>query len=125
MSLLTSLRVLDHPVSKFKIGDMITEESCQGGKVFILIKGIVEVSINRKTIATVIDPGAIFGEIASVCGCNHSATVTVVEDSEFYIIDNFISHLKKYPDDSMAVIRSLCERIVMLNDNEVARNLTY
>ena len=124
MALLTSLKDLDHPTQIFKIGQKITEEGSPGKKVYILKKGIVAVSINKKVIATALDPGSIFGEIASVCGCNHSATVTAVEESEFFVIDDFITYLHQHPEDSLSVIKSLCERIVLLNDNEVSRTIT-
>ena len=121
MSLLTSLKVLDHPKTSFKIGDTITREGTPGGKVFILASGAVEVSLQGKVIATLLTPGEIFGEIASVCGCNYGATVTIVQESEFYIIDNFVTYLKDNHDDSIVIIKTLCERIIMMNDNAVSQ----
>ena len=119
MSLLTSLKVADHPKTSFKVGETLTVENTPGGKVFIMIKGVVEVSLNKQVIATIANPGEIFGEIETICGCNYGATVTVVDDSEFFIIDNFLTYLKQNPDDSIVVMKGLCERIIMMNDNAV------
>ena len=117
MSLLTSLQVMEHPKSTFKIGDTITEENKPGGKVFIMLKGAVEVSLNGQVIATQVSPGEIFGEIATICGCNYSATVTVVEESEFFVIDNFLTYLKQNPDDSITVQRSSLTGILMTDQS--------
>ena len=65
MSLLTSLQVHDVPRVKLNIGEKVTEEGAPGCKVYVMIKGIVEVSISKQVIATVLDPGSIFGEIAT------------------------------------------------------------
>ncbi|MCH2204970.1 MAG: cyclic nucleotide-binding domain-containing protein [Lentisphaerales bacterium] len=123
MSLLTSLQVHDVPRVKLRVGDKVTEEGAPGCKVYVMIKGIVEVSISKQVIATVLEPGAIFGEIAAMCGCNHSATVVALEESEFFVIDDFRGFLKRNPEESLTVIKSLCERIVLMNDNEVSRKV--
>ena len=125
MALLTSLQVHDAPRASFKIGDAITKEGDLGCKVYIMIKGIVEVSINKQVIATILEPGAIFGEIPTNCSCNHSATVIAVEESEFFVIDDFLGYLRANPTESLTVIKSLCERIVLMNDNEVSRKIHY
>ena len=125
MSLLTSLQVHDAQRVKLSIGEKVTDEGAPGCKVYVMIKGIVEVSISKQVIATILEPGAIFGEIASVCSCNHSATVTAVEESEFFVIDDFIGFLRKNPEESLTVIKSLCERIVLMNDNEISRKVHF
>lgn len=125
MSILTSLQVHDVETVSFKTGDKITEEGSPGCIVYVLVKGIVEVSISGTVLATVTEPGSIFGEFALVCGCNHSATVTVVEESEFFVLHDFIGFLRKNPEESLSVIKSLCERIVMMNDNEISRHIHY
>ena len=125
MSLLTSLQVHDVPRIKLNIGEKVTEEGSPGCKVYVMIKGIVEVSINKQVIATVLEPGAIFGEIAAMCGCNHSATVVAVEKNEFFVMDDFRGFLKQNPEESLMVIKSLCERIVLMNDNEVSRRVHF
>ena len=125
MSLITSLKVHDIPKVKYKTGDKLTEEGAPGCIVYVLSKGMVEVSVEGTVLATVTESGSIFGEIALMCGCNHSATVTVVEESEFFVLHDFIGFLRKNPEDSLLVIKSLCERIVMMNDNEISRRIHY
>ena len=117
MSLIMSLKILDHPVTELKKGDAIIKEATPGGKVYVLDSGKVEISIGGKVIAESDNSGDIFGEIATMVGCNYSATVTCSEDSKFYVIDDFITFLKQNPDDSIKVIKMLCERVVRINES--------
>lgn len=117
MSLLMSLQILDHPTTDFKTGETIVKEATPGGKVFVLKEGEVEVTLKENSIATISKPGEIFGEIASIKGCNYGATVTAKSDCTFFVIDNFISYLKQYPDDSIKVLKNLCDRITNMNEN--------
>ena len=70
--------------------------------------------------STTLIEGDIFGEIASVRGCNYGATVTAAEDSQFYVIRDFITFLKQNPNDSIYVMKMLCDRIVKMNENIVS-----
>lgn len=115
MSLLMSLQILDHPTSKFNTDDVIVQEATPGGKVFVLKSGSVKVSLQGNKITDISKPGQLFGEIACIKGCNYGATVTATSDSEFFIIDNFITYLKQNPEDSITVLQVLCDRITDMN----------
>ena len=117
MSLLMSLQVADHPTTEFKTGEVIVKEASPGAKVFVLKSGSVKISINGKDLAETDKPGDIFGEIATIKGCNYGATVTATSDSEFFVIDNFITYLKQNPDDSISILKMFCERILSMNKN--------
>jgi len=117
MSLLMSLQILDHPTTEFNNGDTIVKEATPGGKVFVLIEGSVKVTLNDNLLTEVNSPGELFGEIASIKGCNYGATVTATSDCKFFVIDNFISYLKQHPDDSIKVLRNLCDRVTSMNQN--------
>ena len=90
MSLFVSLQVLNEERKSFSYGETVIKEATPGGIVFVLIKGKVQVSLHDKEIASVDTQGQIFGEIASIRGCNYGATVTALADCEFYVIDNMI-----------------------------------
>lgn len=117
MSLLMSLQILEHPTTEFKNGDIIVKEATPGGKVFVLIEGSVKVTLNGNDLTQANAPGELFGEIASIKGCNYGATVTATSDSKFFVIDNFISYLKQHPEDSIKVLQNLCDRITNMNQN--------
>ena len=115
MSLFMSLQVLNHKKKSFVKDDIIITEGKPGAKVYVLIKGEVSISIEGQELARTCTPGDLFGEIASIRGCNNGATVSSTQDSEFFVIDNFISYLKQNPDDSIHVMRVLCDRISNMN----------
>ena len=115
MSLLMSLQILDHPTTEFKKGDVIVKEATPGGKVFVLIEGSVKVTLKENELTETNTPGELFGEIASIKGCNYGATVTATGDCKFFVIDNFISYLKQNPEDSIKVLKNLCDRITSMN----------
>ena len=116
MSLFMSLQILDQARKTFCAGETIIKEATPGGTVFVLIKGEVKVSLHDKQIALVSSKGQIFGEIASIRGCNYGATVTATADCEFFIIDNIITHLKQNPEDSVSMMKILWERIANMNE---------
>ena len=117
MSLLMSLQILDHPTSEYSAGENIVRESTPGGKVFVLKEGSVKISLKGNEIAEASKPGDVFGEIASIKGCNYGATVTATSDCEFFIIDNFISYLKQNPEDSISILQMLCDRLTSMNES--------
>ena len=117
MSLLMSLQILDHAKTTFNPGEVVVKEATPGGIVYVLISGSVTVSLKGKEIAKISKPGQLFGEIASIKGCNHGATVTASSESEFFVIDNFITYLKQNPEDSIKVLKILCDRITDMNQN--------
>ena len=119
MSLIMSLKILDHPISEFKKGDVIVQEGTPSGAVYVLFSGSIEVSLSGQFITGSSKEGDTFGEIASIKSCNHGATVTASEDSQFFIIKDFITHLKQNPDDSIYVMKMFCDRIIKMNQHIV------
>ena len=115
MSLFVSLQVLNHQTKTFNAGEVLIEEGKPGAKVYVLIKGEVCISLHGKELARTSTPGDMLGEIASIRGCNNGATVTATRESEFFVIDDFISYLKQNPDDSISVMKILCDRIANMN----------
>ena len=115
-----SLKILGHPETEFKKGEIIIQEATPGGKVFVLCEGAVKVTLEGKDIATCNEAGEIIGEIATIKGCNYGATVTATEDSRFFVIDDLLSYVKQNPEDSIKIMKTLCERIVKMNQNAVS-----
>jgi CRP-like cAMP-binding protein len=120
MSLVMSLKILNHPLSEFKKGEVVVKESSPGGKVYVLASGSVAVTLAGQLITSCSEKGETFGEIASIRGCNYGATVTATEDSKFYVINDFLTYLRQNPDDSIDIMKMLCERIVKMNLNLIS-----
>jgi hypothetical protein len=75
--------VLDHCAGlnerRFEAGDSILAEGSVTGTLFVLIDGAIEVRKGDVAVATVREPGALFGEMAVLLGTPHTASVVAVE----------------------------------------------
>jgi CRP/FNR family cyclic AMP-dependent transcriptional regulator len=71
--------------STFNPGETVLAAGSTTGQLFILQKGLVEVVRDGVQIATVSEPGAIFGELAVLLDKPHTADVRTIERSEFHV----------------------------------------
>lgn len=74
------------PVSTFKPGETVLAAGSTTGQLFILRQGVVEVVRDGMQIATVSEPGAVFGELSVILDKPHTADVRAVERSEFHVV---------------------------------------
>lgn len=73
------------PVTTFEPGESVLAAGSTTGKLFILRQGVVEVVRDGLQIATVSEPGAVFGELSIILDKPHTADVRAVERSEFHV----------------------------------------
>jgi CRP-like cAMP-binding protein len=73
------------PVTTFEPGQTVLAAGSKTGQLFILRQGHVEVVRDGLQIATVSEPGAVFGELALILDKPHTADVHALERSEFHI----------------------------------------
>ena len=85
------------------------------GQLFILRQGVVEVVRNGLQIATVSEPGAIFGELSIILDKPHTADVRALERSEFHIA-NASSLLTKNVAALVYVSAMLARRLDTANE---------
>jgi CRP/FNR family cyclic AMP-dependent transcriptional regulator len=75
------------PVTAFAPGRSVLTAGSKTGQLFILKEGMVEVVRDGLRIATVSEPGALFGELAVILDKPHTADVRTLERSEFHVVD--------------------------------------
>ena len=73
------------PVSTFEPGETVLAGGSTTGQLFILRQGVVEVVRDGLQIATVSEPGAVFGELSVILDKPHTADVRAAERSEFHV----------------------------------------
>jgi CRP/FNR family cyclic AMP-dependent transcriptional regulator len=73
------------PVLTFEPGETVLAAGSTSGQLFILRQGVVEVVRDGLQIATVSEPGAVFGELAVILDKPHTADVRTLERSEFHV----------------------------------------
>jgi CRP/FNR family transcriptional regulator, cyclic AMP receptor protein len=75
------------PIAVYVPGETVLEAGSTTGKLFILRNGSVEVARDGLQIATVSEPGAVFGELSVILDKPHTADVTALERSEFHVAE--------------------------------------
>jgi CRP/FNR family cyclic AMP-dependent transcriptional regulator len=90
MALIPDLAAFDKSLpslaaATFEAGQTVLAAGSTTGQLFILRRGVVEVVRDGVQIATVSEPGAVFGELAVILGKPHTADVRTIERSEFHV----------------------------------------
>jgi len=104
------------PVKRFDSGSVILEENDDTRVLLILIEGAVEVIKGGVPIATVAEPGSIFGEISIVCQQPHMATVRASEPCRFHVITDTDAFIKSYPLIHWELTRILGQRLTRITN---------
>jgi len=109
--ILTLCRKLAVPLRRFGAGDTILEQGKTAGVLVVLVDGAVEIAKEDVRIATIDDPGAIFGEISILLERPHMATVRALEETECHIIENPNAFLAAHPEINLEIARLLATRL--------------
>ena len=112
-------RILDRPdvpVRSFKAGDTIISEGDIAREMFLLRKGLVEITVHGKPVEEV-RAGGIFGEMALIDQSARSASAIAKEDCETVPVDErlFVILVQEAPYFALDVMRTLVERIRAMN----------
>ena len=111
-------------IKKFLKGTVLFEEGDEGQELFIIIKGLLKISIlnedGREFTLIINRPYDCLGEIALLDGSPRSAGATALEDLEMLSIhrDDFERYLNDHPKFRNSIIKLLCWRLRNLT-NEV------
>ena len=109
----------DLPVREFKKGDNILLEKEKDGEILVLKEGKVEVLRNETPVATIVNPGTTFGEIAVLLGRGHSATLVANTDVACHVIENAVEFMETHPQTVMEIARILSRRMMRISDELV------
>jgi CRP-like cAMP-binding protein len=80
-------RLGDLPLETFQAGETVLSAGSTTGRLLILSEGSIEVVKEGVPIATVGEPGAVFGEMAILLGQPHTADIRAVDRSTFHVAD--------------------------------------
>src|ERR1700722_17165816 len=74
-------------LATYEAGETVFAEGTKTGRLLILNSGAVAIVKGGTEIATVAEPGAVFGELSALLDQPHSADVRALEASEFHVAD--------------------------------------
>lgn len=95
----------------FAPGMALIEQGGRSGRLFVLKEGEVEIERDGQFIASIKQPGAIFGEMSVLLERNHSASVRAVTGVEVLAIDNALAVLEQHPAWLLQIARLLADRL--------------
>jgi len=75
------------PIATYQAGETVIAAASTSGRLLILRTGAVAVLRDGVEIATVREPGAVFGELSVLLDQPHSADVRALEVSQFHVAD--------------------------------------
>ena len=73
------------PLETYQAGQTVIAEGSRTGRLLILVKGKVAIVKEDTEIATVAEPGALFGELSALLDQPHTADVRALETSQFHV----------------------------------------
>lgn len=105
----------DLPAVSVPAGIDLIDEGAAGGRLFVLLDGTVRVRRGNIELATIDEPGAVFGEMSLLLGLPSTATVSTATDSRLYVIEDGASLLNGCPEIVLHLCRLLALRVHLLS----------
>ncbi|MBI3892431.1 MAG: cyclic nucleotide-binding domain-containing protein, partial [Candidatus Wallbacteria bacterium] len=102
-------------------GQEIVQQGDPGDSMFLIVSGQVEVLVDGKRVG-LLGPRECFGEMALIDGETRSATVKALESTDLLTLghDEFHEFLEERSEVASNVLRILCQRIRLLNQQLVS-----
>lgn len=78
-------------------GTVVLTEGDKSGKLYVLIEGEMQVLRGDIEVATVSEPGSVFGEMSVLLGVPHTASVKALRPSRAYLVEDAETFLQSAP----------------------------
>jgi CRP/FNR family transcriptional regulator, cyclic AMP receptor protein len=98
------------PLTTYRTGETVLSAGLKTARLLFLKQGAVAIFKDSIEIATVEQPGAVFGELGALLNRPHTADVRALEDSQFYVADAAL--LRENPIALFHIARILAHRLV-------------
>jgi CRP-like cAMP-binding protein len=95
-------------------GAQILVEGRRHHELLVLVSGAVRVTVSGAEIRTIDEPGAIFGEMATLLDAPATATVTAVGECRFKKADDAASFMRDHPAFALEVASTLARRLDLI-----------
>jgi CRP/FNR family transcriptional regulator, cyclic AMP receptor protein len=92
-------------------GTEVLHEGGRTGHLYVLIEGRLEVVKGDTVVATLVEPGAVLGEMSVLLDAPHTATVRAAQDSAIYEIDDAAAFMRHQPAAALIIARMLAQRL--------------
>jgi CRP-like cAMP-binding protein len=99
------------PRKTFVAGEVLLEEGKTSGRLFVLSEGSIDVVRGETVVATVTEPGSVFGEMSVLLNAPHTASVRGASAGNCYVFDNAQAFLASHPEIAFLIARLLAQRL--------------
>jgi CRP-like cAMP-binding protein len=99
------------PRQAFAAGEVLLDEGKTSGRLYVLSEGAAEVVRGDTVVATVTEPGSVFGEMSILLGVPHTATVRAATAGYGYVIEDAREFLASHPEIAFLIARLLAQRL--------------
>jgi CRP-like cAMP-binding protein len=111
----TMLALLDRcrafPTVALAPGEVLLREGERTGRLFVLGEGCLEVFRGDVQVALVDEPGAVFGEMATLLDIPHTTSVRAVTAARVHVIADAAAYLAANADLVLPIARLLAQRL--------------
>jgi CRP/FNR family cyclic AMP-dependent transcriptional regulator len=95
-------------------GDTLVTEGGNGGSVWVLVGGSLEVRKGDVPVNTITHPGALVGEMSTLTGSLHTATVVATESTTLRYAADGAAFLESDPGVLRVVATGMAERLAFV-----------
>jgi len=92
-------------------GEAFIHEGATTGHLYVLVSGRAEVVKGETVVASVSEPGAVFGEMSVLLGKPHTATVRAATATVIYELEDASAFLNGRPAVALLIARLLAQRL--------------
>jgi CRP-like cAMP-binding protein len=107
----------------YQVGETVIADGSKSARLLILKKGAVAIVKEDTEIATVTEPGAVFGELSILLDQPNKVDVRALETSQFYVADGDV--LLTQNPIVMHVATVLARQLDNANDLQMYRTLRW
>ena len=111
------------PLVTYQVGETVIADGSKNARLLILKKGAVAIVKEDTEIATVTEPGAVFGELSILLDQPNKVDVRALETSQFYVADGDV--LLTQNPIIMHVATVLARQLDNANDLQMYRTLRW
>jgi CRP/FNR family cyclic AMP-dependent transcriptional regulator len=101
----------DRPAKTLAAGTILLEQGVKTGRMYVLVRGSIEILRGSTQVAILDDPGALVGEMSILLNSPHTATARALTEIEAYFIADGAEFFRQRPEASYLVARMLARRL--------------
>jgi len=101
----------DVPVRALPDGTVLLTEGATTGRVYILVRGAIEVLRGGTQVTVLAEPGSLVGEMSVLLGAPHTATARTLGDTEVHEVTDAARFFRDRPAMSWLLASLLAQRL--------------